>query len=311
MLEHEQIEMQPDITNMNRHQLLRLTLLIAANCLLLGLASSLGFLWMSLKGSPWINSLSNVCEGVLTAQFLLIGFWCALAPERLVWRLLTGIVLAGLLLGINFPFVGMVNPTYAFDFAADQSGKYCGLALITFLVLRALRPWFGWRLAWKGTPPLPRSRQFRIIDLLAWTTAVAVPLGLLQTLYGGQAPQLALLTVVTFVVYLPITIPAFRWAIHPARKSRWLIALLLWGPLWPACGILAINGGYLFFGNTGLPSWRGSLMQLAIWSAFYLPLVVVWVSNVLALRKIGLRAAAKSPQAHAQSAPPPANFAAP
>ena len=100
--------------------------------------------------------------------------------------------------------------------------------------------------------------------------------------------------VATFITYLPITIPAFRWAIHPARKSRWLIALLLWAPLWAACLVLAVNGGYLFFGNTGLPAWRGSLMQLAIWSAFYLPLVLVLASNVLVLERMGLRPVAKS-----------------
>ena len=298
-LAHDAIAMttQPPtgITILNRHRLLGLTLLVAANCLLLVLAGwSLSF-WVPLDGTAWtgfwMRLFNNVYEGVFTAQFLLIGFWCALAPERLVWRLVVGIVLAGLLLGVNFLFVWMVNPTYIFEVAADQAGKYCGQALIAFLLLRALRPWFGWRLAWEQTPHLPQSRQFRILDLLAWTTAVAVPLGVLQTLYGVKAPRLAIVTAVTFLTYLPVTIPAFRWAIHPARKSRWLIALLLWAPLWAACLVLAVNGGYLFFGNTGLPAWRESLMLLAVWSAWYLPLVLVWISNVLALATIGLRPA--------------------
>ena len=66
-----------------------------------------------------------------------------------------------------------------------DAAKFCGQALITFLLVRALPPWCGWRLAWDGAPPIPHSRQFRILDLVAWTAAVAIPLGLLQTLYQG------------------------------------------------------------------------------------------------------------------------------
>ncbi|MBC7855837.1 MAG: hypothetical protein IAF94_20610 [Pirellulaceae bacterium] len=297
---------------MNRHRLLGLALLIGANCLLLGLAEML-LLWLPPDGTAWrgfwFNLFNNVYEGVFTAQFFLIGFWCALAPERLVWRLLSGIVLTGLLLGIYFLYLWTVNPTEIFEVAVEQAGNYCGLALVAFLLLRALRPWFGWRLAWEGTPHRSRSRQFRILDLLAWPAAVAVPLGLLQTLYGGQAARLALVTAAAFAFYLPLTIPALCWAVRP-RKFRWLAALLLWGFLWAACLVLLANCGALLFGNTGLLAWRESLMGLVSLSACYLPLVLVWVCNVLALRKLGLRPIAKSSPITNQPLPPPANFTA-
>ena len=160
--------------------------------------------------------------------------------------------------------------------------------------MRALRPWFGWRLAWDAAIRIPQSRQFRILDLLAWTTAVAIPLGLLQTLYGAAAPRLAIVTAVEFTRDLPVTIPILCWAIRPARKHRWSIALLLWGSLWPACLVLLFNFGYLFFGRAGLPFWKDSLMMFAIWSAYYLPLVLVFTGNMLALGKIGLRPVATS-----------------
>jgi|GEM_PF-4936995 len=286
------------ISTMNRRQIFGLALLVAVNCLLLGLAELLLSLWLPLDGTKWtfflVRLFSNGCEGIFTAQFLLIGFWCALAPERLVVRLLVGILLGGLLLGIYFLFFGLATTSLTLSDLTEQAGKYCGLALIAFILVRALRPWFGWRLAWDAAIRIPQSRQFRILDLLAWTTAVAIPPGLLQTLYGAAAPWLAIVTAVEFTRDLPVTIPILCWAICPARKHHWLIALLLWGSLWPACLVLLCNIGFLFFGRAGLPFWKDSLMMFLIWSAYYLPMVLVFTGNMLALGKIGLRPVAKS-----------------
>lgn len=283
---------------MNRRRIAGLGLLVAVNCLLFGLVEWSLPLWLPLITTSslpgfWMQLLGNFCEGILVAQFLLIGFWCALAPERLVVRLLAGVLSAGLLMGIHFRFF-WTNSVWQ-SVAADEAGKYCGLALIAFLLLRALRPWCGWRLAWDAAPRNPESRQFRILDLLAWTTAVAVPLGLLQTLFGGAAPRLAILTALTFAMGLPATIPILYWALHSTRKSRWLIGLLLWGTLWPACIVILVNGFmYLTSGRAGLLFWKDSLLLLAIWSAYFLPMVLVVTGNMLALGKTGLRPVAKS-----------------
>jgi hypothetical protein len=58
--------------------------------------------------------------------------------------------------------------------------------------------------------------------------------------------------------------------------------------------VLLFNFGYLFFGRAGLPFWKDSLMMFAVWSAYYLPMVLVFTGNVLVLGKIGLRPSAKS-----------------
>ena len=287
------------VTFVTSRRILGLGLLVAANCLILGFAEwSLSF-FLPLDGTTWtffwVRLFSNMCEGVVIAQFLLIGFWCALAPERLVLRVLLGIlVTAVLLLEIYGLFFWMLGSSLTYGVSAVQAGNYCGQAVIAFLLLRALRPWCGWRLSWDGAPRFPASRQFRILDLMAWTAAVATPLGLLQTLYGPQARGQAVYTIANFVTILPITIPLFRWAIHPERKTRWLIGLLLWGAVWPVCLVLLFNFGYLFYGGAGLPFWKDSLMMFAIWSTYYLPMVLVFTGNLLALGKIGLRPAAKS-----------------
>lgn len=283
---------------MRRLRVFRLVLLVVVNGLLFGLVEWSLPLWLPLIRTSsfpnaWMQLLSNLCEGLLVAQFLFIGFWCALAPERLVVRLLAGVLFAGLLMGIHFRFF-WTNSVWQ-SVAADEAGKYCGLALIAFLLLRALRPWCGWRLAWDAAPRQHESRQFRILDLLAWTTAVAVPLGLLQTLYGAAAPRLAILTALTFAAALPVTIPICYWATHPARNYHWLIGLLLWGLLWSACIVMLVNGFmYLRAGRAGLPFWKESLLLFAIWSAYYLPLILVFTGNVLVLGKIGLRPSSKS-----------------
>ena len=58
--------------------------------------------------------------------------------------------------------------------------------------------------------------------------------------------------------------------------------------------MLLFNLGYLFFGSAGLPFWKDSLKMFAIWSAYYLPMVLVFTGNMLALGKIGLRPVATS-----------------
>ncbi|HZN34643.1 MAG TPA: hypothetical protein VFB80_12535, partial [Pirellulaceae bacterium] len=81
-----------------------LALLILANGVVLGVVAYVLSTWVRLIGlvtAPfWIRLLNSLFDGVLTAQLLLIGLWCALAPERLVQRLLVGIVLAALPVGI-------------------------------------------------------------------------------------------------------------------------------------------------------------------------------------------------------------------
>jgi hypothetical protein len=278
---------------------LGLTLLLAGNAILLGLAEwSLSF-WLPLDGTTatfnGMRLLSNLYDGIVVAQVLLLGFWCALAPERLLVRLIAGLLLVGLLLAeIYGLYFWLVSHHLTQEVNATDAGRYLGLALLTFLLLRVVRPWCRWRLAWIESQLPAQSRQFRIIDLMTWTTAVAVPLGLLQTFYGSQAVMVVLLTTFTFLQSLPVTLPTFRWAVHPARKPRWLLALLVWGVAWPGL-MMVTNGGYIVFANSRWAAlgfhWREVLFLFAVSTAYYVPLVLVPVVNLSLLAKIGLRPA--------------------
>jgi len=150
------------VTIVTPRRILGLALLVAANCLTLGCSEWSLSLFLPLDGTSWtlnwVRFLGNLCEGVVTAQFLLLGFWCALAPERLVLRVLLGILLTTvLLLEVYASFFWMVSSSLTYSVSAVQAGRYCGQAVIAFLLLRALRPWCGWRLAWDGVPRIPQK----------------------------------------------------------------------------------------------------------------------------------------------------------
>jgi hypothetical protein len=287
---------------------LGVALLLVANAILLGLAEWLFSFWLPLDGTTaayrGVVLLSNLCDGIVTAQVLLLGFWCALAPERLLVRVVAGLSLAGLLMAeIYGLYFWMANNHLTQEVNTTDAAKYSGLALLSLLLLRALRPWCRWRLAWIESEPPAYSRQFRIIDLMTWTAAVAIPLGLLQTFYGSQSLFIVLLITLAFLQTLPVTLPTFRWAIHPARNLRWLLAVLVWGVAWPGLLMVAF-GGFVVIANSRWAAlafaWREILFMFAVWAAYYVPLVLVLVVNLSLLTKIGLR-----PVTVARTANPP------
>jgi hypothetical protein len=280
----------------NRRRYLCLALLVGVNSLVAIIAEG-GLALSSFEDSPfyWVP-LYYLCDAIFTAQFLFLGFWAALASDRLIVRLVVGLSLAGVSIGIYFLFFWIAGETLPLPTdPTKDAAKYCGLGLISFLLLRALRPWRGWRLVWAGSPHLPQSRQFRILDLLIWTAAVAIPLGLLQAVYGSETEVGALALAMTFVSLLPITIPSCRWAVRPQRTYRPLIALLLWTAIWPFClALLFIAYSYLFTGSVGPEILMGMTLQVPIWLAYYLPLVLLLTGNVLALQRIGLRTVSRT-----------------
>ena len=87
-----------------------MALLIATNCLLLGLAKWGLTFCLPLDGTSWtfygMRFFSNLCDGMLTAHFFSSGSGAASLPERLVVRLVTGILLGGLFLGMYALFFG-------------------------------------------------------------------------------------------------------------------------------------------------------------------------------------------------------------
>ena len=226
----------------------------------------------------------NLLLGVITAQFLFLGFWGALAPERSSVRIAVVALLFGLLLSACFIVVWLSNMPAVLIFGVE-AGKCCGLSVISLLLLRALRPWCGWRLGWRDSPPEERNRRYSILDLMTWTAAVAIPLGIAQSLFGQQ--RLWLLSTVLFIfsTALPVSLPAFWWAVNADRRRRWLACLLIWSLLGPF--VVAVG----WYQMSALRSpFHQYLMMGIVWSAFYAPLVLVWVGNVLALQQVGLRA---------------------
>ena len=264
-------------------RLLWLLLLIGANCLLLGIAEE--FFHSARHGTRWTiiiktQILGSVVEGVLTAQMLLLGWWGALGVERLPVRMLIVIGVTAALFAICLVYYATITEGFDSEFFPYELGRFAALAVITWLLLRALRPWLGWRISWNESSPQASSRRFRILDLLAWTAAIAFPLGMMRTAFADHSFRFLKDTLAAFAFALPVAVPCLLWARGEGRERRkwlWLAAgALFLVSLWPA-----VFGGYLFPGT--IP-----LMMLST-SIYYLVMLVTLLGNVLWMERLGLR----------------------
>src|SRR5262245_8111276 len=215
-------------------RLLGCLLLLALNCLVLGLATALIHASMPMDGTRWrmigVRTGINLCDAILSAQMLFLGYWGALGTERLPVRMGIVIVATAALFGVSLCFYATLKEHFDPDFFPYELGKYAALAVIAWLLLRALRPWRGWRLSWGEVPIQPANRQFRILDLLAWTAAIAFPLGMIRTVFADRSAGFLVESLAPFLFALPIAIPCFCWATWgTARRRRWLWWLVLYG----------------------------------------------------------------------------------
>ncbi len=274
--------------------------LVAANvlllCLLLGAVDlCLPQVLPILRGSMYANLilgwLDHNAESILVGQMLVLGLVVALGGASLPVRLIVGSVGVGLLVVlINGNRMLVTTPETRYWFPLDEMAKYGGVVVVASLLLRALRPWRGWRLDWIDSPPRVASRQFGIVHLLGWTAAIAFPLGMLQTVFFHRRLGLVTEVLLLFVWSFPVAIPAFCWTIRQGKSRRkWLWAALgmsVLFSLWPA---LLFGSIYIYSGRGALPPWWVlPLKSCESFSCLALMLLVL-CGNVLSMERLGLR----------------------
>jgi hypothetical protein len=274
--------------------------LLAANvlvlCVLLGavdlcLPQVLPILIASKYFNVIMSWLDHSAESILVGQMLMLGLIVALGGSSLPVRLVVGSLGVGLVVVlINGNRMLVAPPETRYWVPLDEMAKYGGVVVVTSLLLRAVRPWRGWRLDWVDSPPRIASRQFGIIHLLGWTAAIAFPLGMLQTVFFHRRLGLVTEVLLLFAWSLPVAIPAFCWTIRQGKNRRkWLwisLGMSALFSLWPA---LLFGSIYIYSGRGALPPWWVlPLKSCESFSCFALTLLVL-CGNVLWMEKLGLR----------------------
>jgi hypothetical protein len=162
--------------------------------------------------------------------------------------------------------------------------------ILSCLLLRGLRSWRGWRLQWDDSPPKVASRQFGIVHLLAWTAAIAFPLGMLQTVFLHRRQSLVLEVLIMFAWSLPVSVPAFCWAIRQGKARRtwaWIsITTIALVSAWPV-----LFFGYFYFtaGRAALPPWWAFPLLMAKNFTTFMVMFLVLAGNTLWMERLGLR----------------------
>jgi len=128
----------------------------------------------------------------------------------------------------------------------------------------------------------PRSRQFRIIDLMAFSFIVAAPLAIIRVCaHGPQLPTFLLFFGLLTAGGLLFGVPVF-FASLAGRRS------IIWAPL-SICFILAL--GWIFgectfwiYGSAG-----GMAVDFRVWAALLLPGAIIICLNNVCLQVLGIR----------------------
>lgn len=275
--------------------------LIVANLFLLGLflaAVDLCVVQMlpDLRTFPYagqiLSWLDHNAESILIGQMFMLGWIVALGGAFLPVRLVAASIGVGLMVVLINASRILVPSNYETGqwLLIDTLAKYGGVVVVTSLLLRAVRPWRGWRLDWVDSPPRVASRQFGIVHLLGWTAAVAFPLGMLQTVFFHRRWGLVTEVLELFVGSLPVAIPAFCWSIRPGKSRRkWLwIALGLSAlfSLWPA---LLFGSIYIYSGWGALPPWWVLPLKSCESFSYFALMLLVLCGNILWMERLGLK----------------------
>lgn len=172
--------------------------------------------------------------GLCVGQVNLIAIWAALAPGRLLLRVLWSIFLAGLMwyalvlgnrIAYEIPYVG----SGPFNWFRREVALHLGLLLLAGVLIAQVPLWVAARYRWRLRPPrlskTPDDRQFNIAHLMVAMALVSVALGLGRfVLPEGQwrvamMPGLFYVVMcVVAVVNLLVVVPAIWGAF--ARRSR-------------------------------------------------------------------------------------------
>lgn len=249
------------------------------------------------SGSPM--SVALFTGGILIGQLLWITLWASLSDARLYfrWGLLVSAVCAATLGIALLPYLSQLYYGIPFQ-SAFGNGRWrivmkaflqvfppcLAFSLAIYAILLPYRRLRGLSVGpgAKNNSGDPRSRQFRIIDLMTFSLIVAAPLAIIRVCaHGPQLPTFLLFFGLLTAGGLLFGVPVF-FASLAGRRS------ILWAPL-SICFILAL--GWIFgectfwiYGSAG-----GLAVDFRIWAAFLLPGAIIVCFNNVCLQVLGIR----------------------
>lgn len=289
--------------------------LVVVNLLVLGLLLflvdiCLPSLRSATSGTLMLQWAYGNVESVLIGQMLILGYVVALGGAPLPVRLILASVCVGLVYGILLlNRVGTSDVSeFGFWTPLDYWAEYGGQVVVACLLLRGLRSWGGWCLQWNDSSPRVASWQFSIVHLLAWTTAIAFPLGILQTVFAHRRWELVVEVLIKFAWSLPVSIPAFCWAIRPGSpRQKWLWLTTIGVAILSAWPIAFFGYVYVTNGRGALPPWWIFPLVMAMTFTYFMTLLLVLIGNVLWMERLGLivrKPVARSGGATGMESPP-------
>ena len=223
-----------------------------------------------------IGTMGMLALGVLPVLICLLAVWAALSYGRLTASLLRGAAqLGAVYLSVMALMLSDESALWTMPWAVALGvSLFAAPPLVVSLVLR----WFRWRLVRRrgamALPPLPPRYQFRLADVFAWMTLLAVFLGLGTVILSRFDKE-----------------PSGWDGLGPL--FIWFISLVLCGPT----GILSVVFTWLVLAERR----RRARAIVAVC------LQLIWVGSILyVLAGLGMRPFQFNPDAYSTLSTPPA-----
>ena len=230
----------------------------------------------------------SLTTSVPVSALLLVACHGALSESRLYVRMVVMAVGAGLVLAAFF-LGGALIPGITIGDIPGGFKSLLGPAVCLFVALLPFRQMLGWRFVWLPCDSrASRQRSFRVLDLWAWMAAIAIPLGVTQSIYGSRTGVYLLMALKELAGLLFVLVPCL-WLAGTARSRRF------WTPV--IIGLVAVfavcaTAIYLafYFAMKGPPlAWFQYLLALEEPLLFNLAAAAIFLGNLVWLEALGLR----------------------
>ena len=276
---------------MNRNaRALNLLILAAVNLLLIFLVCAMfrlpsgGGFYQQL----YFRAMVSLTTVVPATVMLVLACYGALGESHLASRMIlmaagTGLVFAAMICG------GALIPGVTLGDFPGNLAFWLGPAVCLFVALLPFRQLFGWRIVWLPCDsPFDTPPNFRVLHLWAWTAAIAVPLGMAQTIYGMETGVHLFMALKEFAGTLFVLVPCL-WLAGTTRSRRlWAPAIIGLAALFAVCA----SAFYLaiYFAMKGPPlAWFQYVLWIEQPLLYNLAAATVLLGNLLWLEALGLR----------------------
>ena len=258
-------------------------LLIFLVCAMFRLPSGGGFYWQL-----YFRAMISLTTSIPLSALLLIACYGALSESRLYARMLVIGVCAVLVLATFF-LGGTMIPGIAISDIPGGFKSLLGPSVCLFVALLPFRQMLGWRIVWFSNSFPPSSQgKFRILHLWAWMAAIAIPLGVTQSIYGSRTGIILLMALKELVSLLFVLIPCL-WLAGTTKNRRWWVPAVFGLAIVVAFCTSAIKLT-IYTAMKGPPlAWWDYVLVLEEPLLYNLAAAGIFLGNLLCLESLGMR----------------------